>query len=386
MTTQQCMDDETHRYEVFFELCDIPVHCNVQWPTEEQARTAPRGDLQLAFCPQTGHLFNPLFDPSLTTYDPGYENSLHFSPRFRRYVEEQISDLIDRYDLHDKTVVDIGCGKGEFLELLCEMGENRGIGFDNSYESRPDEPEQVTFIKDFYTDKHTEIEADFISCRHVLEHVANPGEFLSLVRKAAGNPPHTVVFFEVPNALYTLRDMGVWDIIYEHCSYFTPNSLAALFARSGFTVERLRETYGGQFLTIEARPSPLPVTREPHPTLAQMPAMVNAFRRKYDEKTRFWRDELNRRYGSRMVVWGSGSKGVTFLNALKLTPQHIPYAVDINPRKQGLYVAGTGQRIISPEFLREYRPDAVLVMNPLYEMEIRDALYRLELAPQVMVV
>jgi C-methyltransferase C-terminal domain len=48
--------------------------------------------------------------------------------------------------------------------------------------------------------------------------------------------------------------------------------------------------------------------------------------------------------------------------------------VDINPRKQGHYVAGTGQTIVGPKRLHAFRPDVVLVMNPLYRREILQAL------------
>jgi FlaA1/EpsC-like NDP-sugar epimerase len=71
----------------------------------------------------------------------------------------------------------------------------------------------------------------------------------------------------------------------------------------------------------------------------------------------------------RAVVWGAGSKGVTFLNLFK-DCEALEYVVDINPHKQGMYVSGTGQRIVSPDFLRDYQPDAVFVMNPIYRKEI----------------
>jgi hypothetical protein len=45
--------------------------------------------------------------------------------------------------------------------------------------------------------------------------------------------------------------------------------------------------------------------------------------------------------------------------------------VDINPYKHGTYMAGTGQEIVGPEFLRAYRPDVVIVMNPIYCNEIQ---------------
>jgi len=70
------------------------------------------------------------------------------------------------------------------------------------------------------------------------------------------------------------------------------------------------------------------------------------------------------------VIWGAGAKGVTFLNTLNLRDQ-IEYAVDVNPRKHGMFIAGTGQQIVPPEVLRDYQPDVVIVMNPLYEHEIQ---------------
>jgi hypothetical protein len=82
----------------------------------------------------------------------------------------------------------------------------------------------------------------------------------------------------------------------------------------------------------------------------------------------------------RVVVWGSGSKGITYLNMLPAAAS-IHYAVDINPRKQGMHITGTGQRIVGPAFLADYNPDAVIVMNPLYIDEIRQTLNELGVTP-----
>ena len=62
----------------------------------------------------------------------------------------------------------------------------------------------------------------------------------------------------------------------------------------------------------------------------------------------------------------------------------IKYAVDIDPYKNGMYMAGTGQQIVSPEFLKEYKPDVVIVMNPIYFNEIRQYLGRMEVSTKLM--
>jgi hypothetical protein len=52
----------------------------------------------------------------------------------------------------------------------------------------------------------------------------------------------------------------------------------------------------------------------------------------------------------------------------------VEYVVDINPKKTGRYMPSTAQEIVSPERLRDYRPDVVVVMNPEYLEEIKSML------------
>jgi len=98
-----------------------------------------------------------------------------------------------------------------------------------------------------------------------------------------------------------------------------------------------------------------------------------------------WKQRLTelRQSGKRTVVWGSGSKGVAFLTMLNLNGT-IEYVVDINPFRQGKFMAGTGQQIVAPDFLREYKPDVAIVMNPVYQSEIQQDLSRMGLATTVL--
>jgi hypothetical protein len=358
----------------------VPVHCNVLWPTREAALDAPRGDIRLAYLVDCGHTFNLDFDPSLMEYTQEYENSLHFSPRFQEYATALADGLVEKYDLRDKDIVEIGAGKGDFLIMLCAMRGNRGWGYDPSYvpEDGYTAP-NVTFIEDFYTEKYVEQRADLIVCRHVLEHIEDPDAFIAQVRRAVGDQ-QSVVFFEVPNSLWTLREGGIWDIIYEHCSYFSPLSLAYLFRQHGFQVLAVNEVFGGQFLTIEAAPETSVETgfllrnsvSKPDPAeLAALTADARAFAENYRAKREEWRARLDAlaAEGKRGVVWGAGSKGVTFLNAMEAGDE-IVAVVDINPRKQGKFVAGTGQPIVPPAQLVDLRPDFVIVMNANYREEI----------------
>jgi SAM-dependent methyltransferase len=384
-----CLVCTSTRLLPVLEIPRVPVFCNVHWPEREAALTAPAGRLDLVFCPDCGHLFNRDFHPELLDYDAAYDNCLHHSPRFREYADALARDLVARHDLQGRHVLEIACGKGDFLRQLLELGAARASGFDPSYEPPADggEPEGLTIIREYY-DETADVAADLLCCRHALEHFAEPVEFLRHVRRSLGDRLGTGVFFEVPNSLFTLRDLSIWDLIYEHVSYFSPPSLATAFRRTGFTVDRVAETFGNQFLTLEAHPTPaddkVSASRPPASEIAPIAALAESLGAAFQDLVTTWRRNLDDwlRAGKRVVVWGGGSKGVTYLNLLG-TEETVAYVVDINPNKQGKYVAGSGQQYVSPEFLARYRPEVVVIMNPIYRQEIETQLAALGVAADV---
>jgi SAM-dependent methyltransferase len=382
----RCVVCDTQNCTPLIKINNIPIHCNRLWNAKEDAVAASTGTMNLVFCNHCGHVFNQDFDPDRMDYDPDYENSLHYSPRFQDYADSLAQGLIDKFSLHGKDIIEIGCGKGDFLKALCKLGNNTGVGFDPSFEDNRDGQSQKNFsvIKDFYSDKYSSYGADLICCRHVLEHIQYPAALLNTVKKAIGDRLESIVFFEVPDGAFTLKDMGIWDLIYEHCSYFTSNSLSYAFSKNGYTELGQESAFGGQFLGIEAKLNPTAQDCEPArfklPKNTGLATAAAKFATNYQEKVSYWKKQLNQyaQTNKKVVLWGAGSKGVTFLNVMKSSGQ-VEYIVDINPHKQGRFVAGSGQEIVSPEFLKTYQPDIVLVMNPIYQTEIQESLNKMGL-------
>jgi hypothetical protein len=376
-------------------LPGVPVYCNVLFDRREDALAAPTGDIDLVYCKRCGHLHNAAFDPGRVTYTSDYENSLHHSPRFQAYAQALAVRLVADHGLHGRTIVEIACGQGDFLKLLCEAGGNRGIGFDPSYTpgrgGAGDSTAALSFVKDYYGEAHADVPADLVCCRHALEHIAQPVAFLRTVRRAIGGRG-TPVFFEVPNALHTLEALGVWDLIYEHCGYFWEGSLAEAFRRGGFVATRLASEFGGQYLTIDALPDDESArARVSHavdgvPSPRQLDAAVARFADAYRAKVDHWRAVLDglRRDGRRAVLWGAGSKGVSFVNTLRAGGV-VDCLIDLNPHKHGRYVPGTGHAVRAPDSLAARPPDAVIVMNPLYADEIGAALRAMGIEAELLV-
>jgi SAM-dependent methyltransferase len=241
----------------FYEALSAPVNSVLLLSSREQALGFPTGDVRLAFCEACGFIYNSSFDRGLVEYSARCEETQGFSPFFRAWHEGLARRLIDRYSLHDKKIIEIGCGKGEFLTLLCDLGDNRGIGFDPAYipeRTAPVSANRIQFVADFYSEKNSALEGDFLCCKMTLEHIPDTAAFIKMVWRSLRNSPNASVFFQVPDVLRVLEEEAFWDVYYEHCSYFSMGSLARVFRATGFDVVDVRREYSDQYLTIEARP------------------------------------------------------------------------------------------------------------------------------------
>ena len=357
----------------FHEQDRVPSHSCLLLADRAAAENFPTGSIRLALCEECGFIWNTAYDTSLAAYSTSYEETQGFSPRFRAFARDLATRIIDDHGLRDKDIVEIGCGKGEFLALLCELGDNRGIGIDPSViPDRVDSParDRMQFIQEYYAPEHGALPADAIVCRHTLEHIPDVGAFMRLVRSSIPEGADPLVVFELPDVRRVLREAAFWDIYYEHCAYFSAGSLARLFRATGFDVIDLTYEYDDQYLVIVARPA-TGSGRDRRFGLedgvTEVQSEVAAFQAALAKTVDHWRGVV----GSleRVVIWGAGSKGVSFLTTLGLRAE-IEYAVDINPHKHGMFMAGTGQEIVAPEFLRDYQPSLVIAMNPIYVDEI----------------
>lgn len=356
--------------------------------TRAEATGYQRGEILLAFCRGCGFICNAAFDPALIKYTASYEETQGFSATFNTFHRDLAHSLMSRHDLNGKTVMEIGCGKGEFLTMLCELGAKHGIGFDPGYRPERNTSEaagRIDFIIDFYSEKYAAYTADLICCKMTLEHIPNVSEFLRIISGSVADRQDVTIFFQVPEAGLILDQLGFWDIYYEHCSYFTTGSLSHVFEASGFEVLDIWTGYGEQYLMIEARPKRRAVeTRDVAPGIADLARKVERFRDSCRANIEDWRERLRsfKAAGQKTVLWGSGSKGVSFLSTIGVSDQ-IACAVDINPYRQGKFMPGTGHEIVAPSTLKSLKPDNVIIMNPIYRREIGEQLASMSLRPNI---
>ncbi len=363
---------------VFYEQEGIPANSCILAPSREAALGCVRGRMELGLCERCGLISNAAFDQGTQDFSRGYEGTQAFSACFNEFAKSLAQRLIDTYNVRHKRILEVGCGNGEFLSLMCELGGNEGIGFDPAYVAGHGLASQghVEFVRDYYSDANNDVEADVVCCRHTLEHVGNVEGFLVTIRRGIGGRKDAVVFFEIPNGERVIREGAFWDIYYEHCNYFTADTLRAVFERAGFEIDELYSDYGEQYLIVTARPSEAKENARARSVFGRED--LGRFGEKAAWRIRGWNELLGRaeQAGGKVAAWGSSSNCVSFLGTVAASSA-IEYVVDINPRKHGMYMPGTGQCIVGPEFLKTYKPEKVIVINPVYIDEIGEELKRL---------
>ena len=379
-TFVRCLACGSHRLKGVADLGRTPVLNGVMFDDCESARAATQGRLDVTGCLDCGHTQNITFDPDLIDYDAEYDNSLHFSPTFQNYAEDLAQRLVDTYDLRGGAFVEIGSGKGDFLESITRYSGGTGTGYDPS--TIPDKQiANVTLVSEYYRPGQDVESYDLLVCRHVLEHLEGPAAIVQSLRDAA--PAHAVHYFEVPAAEFDFGPTGMWDFIYPHVSYFSEESLHALMRRCGFEIVAGGRSFSDQFLWVEVRAGERDsAIADP----AEHLTLLDDFADRHAEVVGRWRRDVAERSGRNegTAMWGAGSKGVSFLNAVD--PDGSLVVVDLNPRKWGRFLPGTGNEVISPDALPSHQVTKVFITNPAYQQEITQQLHDLGIDAEVVMV
>jgi SAM-dependent methyltransferase len=382
--TTRCALCDGADFLLFVERDGVPIHQNVAYTSAQAARAVTRGDLRLACCRTCGFVTNLAFRSSLLEYGEGYDNDQTNSAAFDAHMEGRIQALVSS-GIQDKQIIEVGCGQGHFLRRLCKAGDNRGIGFDPAYVGPASVDDgHVTFVRTFYGRGVLDKSPDLVVCRHVIEHVPKPLDLLENVRSALGADRPTLLAFETPAVDWILEGTVIQDFFYEHCSYFTASSLGFAFARAGFDGYAASLVFQGQYLWATAGHHAGTEVKAPSPQPESTLRAAEQYRTRVQTRIASLSAGVGKlRKQGPVAVWGVGAKGVTFLNLLDPTCEQVAIAIDINPKKQGRFVAGTGHPIVSPGEILARGVASVVVMNPNYVDEIRHTLQGIGFVGQV---
>ena len=340
--------DRPHR--ALYRQARFPVLQNRLFSSREAALNCATGDICLVQDCHTGLVRNTAFDSTLLEYDASYHNEQEHSAAFQEHLAA-VADLIERF-LGKEQLVEVGCGKGYFLELLTARG-SQVTGFDPTYEGVNPR------VHKSFVEPSTSLVAQGVILRHVLEHVPDPVAFLKHIRNA--NHGRGLIYIEVPCFDWICRNRAWFDIFYEHVNYFRLEDFERMFAG----VVMAGRLFGDQYLFCVAELASLRTPVQSGWTQVHMPSD-------------FAPPEQWASFGGpigaekREAVWGCASKGVIFSLLRERAGAPIDVAIDINPKKHGMFLPGSGLEVLPPaRGLAELPPGSTIyVMNPMYAREI----------------
>lgn len=334
------------QHKVLYTQERLPIFQNRMYDTEAEARDCPKGDMRLVEDQQTGLVYNAAFRPELMVYDAHYQNEQGLSPLFRAHLES-VSEIVQR-GMGREAIVEVGCGKGFFLEILLAKGVDV-TGFDPTYEGSSPR------VQKRYFEQGVGIQAEGLVLRHVLEHIQDPYEFLLKLKEANGGGGK--IYIEVPCFDWICERRAWFDVFYEHVNYFRLRDFHRMF---GSVIESGR-LFGEQYLYVVAD---LATLRPPQRDAAEPVQFPDDF-----TKTAFAAPAA----GAKLVaIWGGASKGVIFALIRARAGQPVDLVIDINPAKQGRYLPSTGLLVQSPQDALAKIPQGsqIYVMNSNYLKEI----------------
>ncbi|MBW2281110.1 MAG: class I SAM-dependent methyltransferase [Deltaproteobacteria bacterium] len=139
-------------------------------------------------------------------------------------------------------VLDVGCGRGLFLQLMGRRGhEVRGTELSESTAANA-YPDVTVDVGEFRPGRYPPASFDVISIWHVLEHDQQPAAALAAARESL--VPGGALVLAVPNYASVQARFGGEDWFHldlpRHVFQFTPQTLTRLLRDAGFEIETCR--------------------------------------------------------------------------------------------------------------------------------------------------
>lgn len=357
--------------EFIIERKNVPIVQNVICEKLEDSIAITKDYMEIYYCDTCTHIFNSNAK-NYEQYNLKYDNSQINSGYFKKYINWVSSYINDNIDLSGKNILEIGCGQGDFINLISKNKNCSCFGFDPSLKELI-HLEKIKLYNKFFDEKYAESleqKMDLVILRHIMEHIIEPNEIIKNVYKVLKNEGK--VYIEVPSCEYILKNYSLFDILYEHCNYFNIESLKYMMSNNGMEVVDYFYGFDNQYLGILAvknnKYKNFELEKEKHKIkideIKNFKQNINMIEEKIIEFIKLESEN------GKFAFWGAGAKGMMSCNLFDIERKYVDCVIDIKKSRDGTYIGGTGHLIITPEHIISRNIKSILVLNPNYYQEI----------------
>ena len=321
-------------------------------------------DLNIFECHVCGAV--QLFDIPLSEDFEAVFRSIGISSDYREHKKEQLKSIIEKYNLKNKELIEIGCGDGQFLEIFKELNV-KCSGIDTSienYKKCVDKGITTSGIGTVY-DNVNENSYDAFFTFHYLEHLPEPKYFVEHLWDIL--KPGGIGVIEVPNYDH-IEQNNIWvEFAKDHRFYYRKRTLSYLVLKCGFEIESLEENNGGICLTMIVR----------KPKKSSFGSMKKAMKdevEKFKDLTQSLKQSLIGDFIGDFAVFGAGHHSTVLLNNVyeqfKIKPKRI---FDSNKQKCGGKICGV--TVEHKDDICKYNDfHTIIIICGIYNQEVFDSL------------
>ncbi|OGW41237.1 MAG: methyltransferase [Nitrospirae bacterium RBG_13_39_12] len=322
-------------------------------PDAESLETDKGVDLEVCQCSGCG-LVQLNNDP--VPYYKEVIRAAAFSEEMKDFRRKQFDSFIQKYSLKGKKIIEIGCGRGEYLSIIQQFGIN-AYGLEHSEESVMQCVKNGLKVLQGFIDSSTyrldHAPFDAFIILNFLEHLPDPN---STLRGIYNNLTDDAVgLVEVPNFDMILRNKLFSEFTCDHLFYFTRETLNATLRLNGFEIIDCNEEWYEYIISAIVKKREKIDISHFYKYQAQLKNEIEEYIRRFKDK--------------RVAIWGAGHQALAIISLINLADK-IKYVVDSAAFKQGKYTPATHVRIVSPDTLYSDPVDAVIVMAASYSDEV----------------
>tara|TARA_B100001996_G_scaffold377260_1_gene359618 strand:- start:409 stop:1551 length:1143 start_codon:yes stop_codon:yes gene_type:complete len=327
---------------------------------EDPNRTNNNVNLDIYQCPKCSlvqHVLAPV------SYYKEVIRAVSVSKKMKDFRIKQFKEWIKLNNLAGKKYIEIGCGTGDYLEIINKLGMQKVSGLEYSDKNISVCKTKNIEVTKGYLDNSLVTDSqnlyDAFGIFSFMEHWPNPSQSLSILWDLLAKEAYGII--EVPN-FEMIQKKGLYtEFVADHIFYFNKTSIAILLENNGFEIIAIKTIWHDYILSVEVK--------------KRIPISTDNFNEKYNLLNNELSDYVKRFNNKKIVIWGAGHQSLTIISLSEIA-NNISYIVDSAIFKQNKYTPGTNIIIKSPKQLEINKPDVIIIIAAGYSNEVKEIILK----------